>query len=138
MTEGQYKIKNDGLNKYPKTCNSLNSNTNFCPVYNKSKNTILSLFYDFSLSHTFFLFPYAPSSLNLPLQTLTTSPPSSPSCRNSPSSPPPHPSSRISQTAPPSPFSPSPTPTSLLTTTSPATTSCDTLYPNMLINGKNI
>jgi len=35
----------------------------FCLVSNKSKNTILFLFSDFLLSHTFF--PYVPPSLNL-------------------------------------------------------------------------
>jgi len=50
MTKGQYKIKNDGVDKYPKTCNSLNSDTTFSSVFNKSKNTILSLFTSFLAS----------------------------------------------------------------------------------------
>jgi len=36
---------------------------------NKSKNTILFLFFDFSLSHTFFSFSICASFPNLPLQT---------------------------------------------------------------------
>ena len=64
------KIKNDELDKYPKTCNSLNLSIIFCSVSNKSKNTILFLFSDFSLSHTFYLFSYESPSLNLPLRML--------------------------------------------------------------------
>jgi len=68
MTKWQYKIKNDRLNKYKKTCNSLNHNTTFCLMANKSKNIILYLFSYFSLSHIFFLFLYVPPSLNLFIQ----------------------------------------------------------------------
>ncbi|KAL2957311.1 hypothetical protein AAZX31_18G139200 [Glycine max] len=44
MAERQYKIKNDILDKYPKTCNSLKLGITFYLVSTKSKNTILSLF----------------------------------------------------------------------------------------------
>ena len=56
MTDRQYKIKNDRLNKYKKTCNSLNHNTTFWLMANKSKNRILYLFSYFSLAHIFFSF----------------------------------------------------------------------------------
>ena len=42
------------MNKYQKICNFLNGIT-FCLVSNKSKNIILSIFFNFSLSHLFFI-----------------------------------------------------------------------------------
>ena len=54
MTSEHYKTNNNRLDKYPKNYNSLNHHITFCPMSNKNKNTILFIFFYFSLSHTFF------------------------------------------------------------------------------------
>ena len=94
MIEEQYKIKNNGLDKYSKTWNSLNLSTTFCPMSNKNKNTILFLFSDFSLSHTFFSF-FICVSFSKPFSSLScrSSPNSSPSLPSPCPSPPPSASS---------------------------------------------
>ena len=53
ITEGQYKIKNDRRNKYPKTCNLLNS-YNFLSCVTKVKIQYYSYFLNFYYPTHFF------------------------------------------------------------------------------------